>query len=300
MLLLRIFYGMLFTGLLRGLTASLDVSQSYIEVMTPFARKSLQDFHAKRSLNQRLTSSMNSSFGTASSNSISATLTDVRGLDKLGGMAEILQELVTSGDVLGCQVCVIEDDQVVVELAAGVLSPYDLNPVGQDSLFSCFSVTKGVAAAAMHLLSERGLIDFQTPVCQYWPEFAAKGKQDITVAHVLQHQAGLSNAALDDIAEDPFVSSDEQKMLNIIAGAEPDALPGTETKYHYLTFGWLCDGIVRGATGGQKLRSLVENDIARKLNIEREFMVSSCYENKPPIPYDTSIDTSYRAYYHIL
>ena len=265
--------GALSTGLLRGLTASLDVSQSYIEVMTPFARKSLRDFHAKRRLSQRLT--ISSSFGAATGGSISATLPDVRGLDKLGGMAEILQELVTSGDVLGCQVCVIENDQVVVELAAGVLSPYDLNPVEQDSLFSCFSVTKGVAAAALHLLSERGLIDFQAPVCQYWPEFATNGKQDITVAHVLQHQAGLSNAALEDISEDPFVSSDEAKMLNIIAVAEADALPGTETKYHYLTFGWLCDGIVRGATGGMKLRSLVEIDIARKLDIEREFMVSN-------------------------
>ena len=259
---------MLRIGLLRGLTASLDVSQSYIEVMTPFARKSLLDFDAKRRLTRRLTT-----IGSATSGSISATLPDVRGLDNLGGMAEILQELVTSGDVLGCQVCVIEDGQVVVELAAGVLSPYDLIPVGQDSLFSCFSVTKGVTAAAIHLLSERGLVDFQAPVCQYWPEFATNGKRDITVAHVLQHQAGLSNAALEDIAEDPFVASDEAKMLDILAVAEPDALPGTETRYHYLTFGWLCDGIVRGATGGMKLRSLVENDIARKLNIEREFMV---------------------------
>ena len=102
----------------------------------------------------------------------------------------------------------MEGDKVLVELAAGAQSPYDLRPVQHDTLFSCFSVTKGVAAAAVHYLVDQGLVDLHEPVCTYWPAFAAKGKRDITVAHVLMHQAGLSNACLDDLTDDPFLASD--------------------------------------------------------------------------------------------
>ena len=101
-------------------------------------------------------------------------------------------------------------------------------------------MTKGVAAAAVHYLVDQGLVDLQVrrwpawkcvsctegpshpgtptpvptlvdlqaPVCTYWPAFAAHGKQGVTVAHVLTHQAGLSNACLDDLADDPFLASD--------------------------------------------------------------------------------------------
>ena len=56
-----------------------------------------------------------------------------------------------------------------------------------------FSATKGVAATVVHRLVDRGLLDYDTPVAEYWPEFGANGKSDITVRDVLRHRAGLSH-----------------------------------------------------------------------------------------------------------
>ena len=55
-----------------------------------------------------------------------------------------------------------------------------------------FSATKGMASTVIHRLADRGLIDYDTPVAEYWPEFGANGKADITVREVMRHRAGLS------------------------------------------------------------------------------------------------------------
>ena len=175
-------------------------------------------------------------------------------------------------DPVNVQVCVYRNGKRVVDLWAGCQSPYDLRPVGPDSLFPCFSVTKGVAATAVHLLVERGLVELSAPVASYWPAFAAHGKQSITVEHVLSHRAGLSSACLDEMARDPYLVCDSDKMLHLLANAVPESAPGSETKDHYLTFGWLLDGIVRGAAG-VSVATFVREHIALPLGIESELMV---------------------------
>jgi aarF domain-containing kinase len=129
-----------------------------------------------------------------------------------------------------------------------------------------------VAAGAVHLLAERGLIDLHAPVSKYWPEFAVNGKEMITVAQVLNHQAGLANVGMNEMSRDPYVVCDSGVMLNILANSTPEHVPGEETKYHYLTFGWLVDGIVRGVTG-TSLRDFVNDNIGKELSIEKEFMI---------------------------
>ena len=89
---------------------------------------------------------------------ISALLQDVRGEDRLGGVGEIVQQLIDSGDILGCQVCVLENGIPVVDISAGQQSPYDGRQVGPDTIFNCFSVTKGVAAGAVHILATRSVM----------------------------------------------------------------------------------------------------------------------------------------------
>jgi CubicO group peptidase (beta-lactamase class C family) len=109
--------------------------------MTPYARMNLRDTYSPL-----ITDSI------TKDRTLTIALTkDVRGEDKLGGIAELIQELINSGDILGCQVCVLENDQPIVDLSAGFQSPYDSRPVAPDTLFNCFSVTKGVAAGMCHL-----------------------------------------------------------------------------------------------------------------------------------------------------
>lgn len=67
-------------------------------------------------------------------------------------------------------------------------------------------------------------------------------------------------------------------MLDILARAKPEHLPGEKTSYHYLTFGWLVDGLVRGVTG-ESLRDFVKSNMGEKLDIGREFMIGVPGEN---------------------
>lgn len=119
-------------------------------------------------------------------------------------------------------------------------------PWGPDTGSIVFSATKGIAAAVIHRLADRGLIDYAAPVAEYWPEFAANGKDRITVREMLSHRAGLSGLppiarGLDDIL-------DHRLMEERLAAAKPDHLLGIPT-YHALTFGWLCAGLARAVTG---------------------------------------------------
>ena len=87
----------------------------------------------------------------------------MRGEDRLGGVGEIIQRLIDSGDILGCQVCVLENGVPLVDLSAGKQSPYNGRLVEPDTVFNCFSVTKGVAAGAVHILAERFVISDLIP-----------------------------------------------------------------------------------------------------------------------------------------
>ena len=107
------------------------------------------------------------------------------------GIRDLVEEQLASGRQIGIQVGVYQGSEPVVDIAAGVMGPEDPRPVQADSLFCSFSVTKGVAALAVHILAEKGQIDYDAPVVSYWPEFAPNGKERLTVAQALSHQAGL-------------------------------------------------------------------------------------------------------------
>lgn len=100
-----------------------------------------------------------------------------------------------------------------------------------------FSATKGVAATVVHRLVDRGLLDYDTPVAEYWPEFGANGKSAITVRDVLRHRTGLSH--LKGVTKEKLL--DHHLMEERLAAAMPDHLRG-QGAYHALTYGWLVPG----------------------------------------------------------
>src|SRR5262249_41638375 len=103
----------------------------------------------------------------------------------------LLQQQHDDGRQVGAQVCVYKDGKVVADTCVGHMGPDDARPVQPDSLFCVFSVTKRLAALTVHILADKGLIDYDTPVAHYWPEFGVNGKENVTVAQALSHQAGL-------------------------------------------------------------------------------------------------------------
>lgn len=125
-----------------------------------------------------------------------------------------------------------------------------------------FSATKGVAATVIHRLADRGLIDYDAPVSEYWREFGANGKAKITVRDAMRHRAGLShlNGAAGTDLMDHFV------MEERLAAAPASWLIGRPA-YHAFTFGWLLSGLARSVTG-TGMRELIRREVAAPLNTD--------------------------------
>ena len=149
------------------------------------------------------------------------------------------------GDV-GAAVAVFRDGHPVVDLWAGAADATGTRPWARDTVVMTFSTTKGVTAVCANLLIQRGRLDPNAPVARYWPEFAANGKHDITVAMVMSHRAGL--AAVDgDISIDDVLGW--HGVVNAIAAQAPQWKPGSAHGYHARTYGWITGEIVRRITG---------------------------------------------------
>jgi CubicO group peptidase (beta-lactamase class C family) len=178
------------------------------------------------------------------------------------GFAEVRDELVrnlTERGEVGAAVHVKVGGDTVVDLWAGVADPETGRPWEADTLVCVFSCTKGVVALAAHLLVDRGLLDLDAPVSRYWPEFAAAGKESVTVRMLLDHSAGL--VAL-DAALSPGDMYDADLMASHVAAQQPWWEPGTRHGYHFATFGWTVGEVVRRVSG-RSLGQLVADEVAR-------------------------------------
>ena len=151
-------------------------------------------------------------------------------------------------DMIGLQICVFQDGKEVANIAQGVLGRANPRPVTPSTLFCVFSVSKAVLTMGLLRLVQDGFIEsLDDPIHKYWPSFAAKGKQNITIRHALTHQAGLANVFPEKISIESLL--DWSHMKDVIASSEPTHAPGEETQYHYLSYGWICGGIIEHVTG---------------------------------------------------
>lgn len=167
------------------------------------------------------------------------------------------------GDV-GAAVSVHVDGVPVVDLWGGIADPATGRPWQAGTLGLVYSVTKGATAVVVNRLADGGFLDLDHPVATYWPEFGAAGKDRITVAQLLSHQAGLpvpvvplSRAEL--LAGAPAVAA--------LAAQEPLWEPGSRHGYHALTYGWLTGELIRRVTG-RSLGSVFAEEVARPLDLD--------------------------------
>jgi CubicO group peptidase (beta-lactamase class C family) len=163
----------------------------------------------------------------------------------------------------GAAVAVYFRGELVVDLWGGRRSADE--PWGRDTLAMCFSTTKGCTSAAMHLLADRGQLDYDAPVAEYWPSFAQAGKEKVTVRHVLTHSAGLHRMrTLVDSADRML---DWEYMVGALERAEPAYEPGTRHGYHALTYGWLAGELIRRVSG-RPIARFVDEELARPLGLD--------------------------------
>ena len=179
---------------------------------------------------------------------------------------DAIDELVESGTERGLQVAVYHDGEQVVDAVAGLADAETGRPVASDTPFYAYSVGKGATSAVAHVLVERGLFGYDTPVMELWPEFGAHGKEDATVRHVLTHTVGVPGIPADTTPED---LCDWDGMCAAIADSEPWWEPGTKTAYHAYPFGYIIGEIVRRATG-KPISQVLREDVAGPLDVADE------------------------------
>ncbi|MFG1704993.1 serine hydrolase domain-containing protein [Nonomuraea sp. M3C6] len=179
---------------------------------------------------------------------------------------EAADGLVESSAERGLQVAVYQDGVQVVDVVAGVADPETGRLVTSGTPFYNFSIGKGATATVAHLLAERGLFRYDTPVVELWPEFGRHGKEGVTVRHVLSHTAGVPGVPLDTTPED---ACDWGKMVAALEDAELWWEPGIKVGYHAYTFGYLVGEIVRRVTGKAISQVLLE-DVAGPLGVGDE------------------------------
>jgi CubicO group peptidase (beta-lactamase class C family) len=179
---------------------------------------------------------------------------------------EAIDHLVESGTERGVQVAAYRDGEQVLDAVAGLADPATGRPVASDTPFYNFSIVKGAASAIAHVLAERGLFGYDTPVAELWPEFGAHGKGSVTVRHVLNHSAGVPGIPLDTTPED---LCDWEKMTAAIADSETWWEPGTQVGYHAYTFGYIVGEIVRRTTA-KPISQVLREDVAGPLGVAEE------------------------------
>lgn len=179
---------------------------------------------------------------------------------------QAIDDLVDSGAERGLQVAVYRHGELVVDAVAGVADPATGRLFASDTPSYAYSTGKGATATVAHVLVERGLFDYDTPIVELWPEFGARGKERVTVRHALTHTVGVPGIPADTTPED---LCDWEKMCAVISDAEPWWEPGTRTAYHAYTFGYIVGEIVRRATG-KPISQVLREEVASPLGIADE------------------------------
>jgi CubicO group peptidase (beta-lactamase class C family) len=169
-----------------------------------------------------------------------------------------------TGGELGASLCVYRRGEVIVDLWGGAADAGG-RPFEPDTLSLVFSSTKGLVAAAVLMLADRGLLDYDAPVTRYWPEFGQSGKSDITVRTLLNHRAGL--CAVDPPLELLDFAMDPDKVAQVCAAQAPRWAPGTDQGYHATTYGMYVGELFR-RVAGETVGTFIRREIARPLSAD--------------------------------
>jgi CubicO group peptidase (beta-lactamase class C family) len=180
---------------------------------------------------------------------------------RFGAVREAFAESFAQGLEHGGGVSVVVHGKTVVDLWGGHADAARTRPWRQDTLVNVWSSTKGVVALAIAMLVDRGRLDYAAPIARYWPEFAAGGKERITLDQVMSHQAGLNGLAvpMDEaglLAWTPFVDA--------LAAMSPLWEPGSRCVYHALTYGHLAGEVLR-RVDGRSIGRFIAEEIAGPL-----------------------------------
>ncbi|MEU5879761.1 serine hydrolase domain-containing protein [Spirillospora sp. NPDC047279] len=174
-------------------------------------------------------------------------MAEIRGrcADRFGKVGEALSASLDADDV-GASAAVFLDGEPVVDIWGGHVDAARTTGWERDTITNVWSTTKTMTALCALILADRRVLDLDAPVAAYWPEFAAAGKRDVRVRHLLGHTAGLPTWDEPLTARDLY---DRERVTGLLAAQAPEWEPGTVGGYHSITWGFLVGEVVRRVTG---------------------------------------------------
>src|SRR3954454_20951666 len=204
-------------------------------------------------------------------------------------VADALADELSTGAEVGAAIAVEIEGELVVDIWGGHADAAKTVPWGEDTIVNVWSSTKTVTSLAALILADRGLLARDEPVATYWPEFAANGKQDVRVRHLLSHTSGVAGWQEPMTIDDLF---DWDRATSLLAAQAPWWEPGTASGYHALNFGFLIGEVVRRISG-KPLKQFVAEEIAGPRGAD--FQIGAAEKDwgrianvipPPPLPFD--------------
>ncbi len=208
--------------------------------------------------------------------------------DKIAGA---LADELGSGAEVGAAIAVDVDGESVLDIWGGHVDAAKTVEWGEDTIINVWSSTKTVTSLAALMVADRGVLDIDAPVATYWPEFAANGKENVLVRHLLSHTSGVAGWQDPMTVEDLY---DFEKAASRLAAQAPWWEPGTASGYQALNFGHLIGELIRRTTG-LSLKDFVRDEIAGPLGADFQIGARPADYGRiaqliPPPPFDIPFD----------
>jgi CubicO group peptidase (beta-lactamase class C family) len=191
--------------------------------------------------------------------------------------ARLFKSLVPTFGHGGAALCIFHRGEKVVDLWGGTV---DENGTrwASDTASVSYSTTKGVASTLMHVLVDKGLVDYEEPVSKHWPEFAHAGKGDITIRQIMCHEAGLYD--IRSMVDHARRMLDWEYMIRALEAAHPIHEPGKFHGYHGLTYGYLIGEIIQRVTN-KPFCQVLDEQITTPLGLDGMFIgMESCHASR--------------------
>ncbi len=184
--------------------------------------------------------------------------------DGFGAVADAFAANFEDRGELGAAFALYVDGEAKVDVWAGVADKQSGRAWADDTLQLVYSTTKGAAAICVARLVEAGLVSYDEPVASYWPEFAANGKETITVGQMMSHQGGLPYATAQLSFGDLMAVT---PVVDALAAQAPLWEPATKHGYHAVTYGWLAGELVR-RVDGRRIGQYFADEVADPLELD--------------------------------
>lgn len=186
----------------------------------------------------------------------------------LAGVEELFRRQIEEGLHPGAALAVYRHDKLVLDLQGGLADRDSGKPVAADTMFILYSSTKALAAITLHVLWQRGRLDWDDPVAKHWPEFAQNGKDAVTIRHVLTHRGGFPETP-GQLTWNKW--QDWDAVVQAMEGISLEYQPGQVMAYHPRNFGWVIGELVR-RIDGRPFNQFLQDEVTGPLGMKDAFV----------------------------